>query len=579
MRRSHMLGRTERQSPADGEPAGHHLLVRGGYIGQLAAGLYSYLPLGQKVKARVEAILRAEMDAIDGQEFSAPVLQPADLWRETGRFDAIGPELVRFDDRAGRGMVLAMTHEEVVTDLLRRVVTSYRQTPLMVYQIQTKVRDEARARGGLMRAREFTMKDAYSAHASVSDLDAYYPRVYAAYERIFRRCGLDVVAVEADTGMMGGTATHEFMYLSSIGEDDLALCDTCDYKANVEAATFHKDAPAPETARPLVAVETPGAATIAALTAYLGVPASRTAKAAFFVEGDRLIFAVVRGDMEVAETKLARVVGASSLRPATADDLAGTGIVPGYASPIGIRGAVVVVDDLVASSPNLVAGANRHGVHLRDVNVPRDYTPDLVADIAAVFEGAACPRCGLSLRLARGVEVGHTFKLGTRYSAALGARFQHEDGSLRDIVMASYGIGVGRLIACIAEAYHDERGLLWPAVVAPFDVYLVGLDGVHDDVRVAADALYDDLRTAGVSVLYDDRDERAGVKFNDADLLGMPLRVTVSRCTVADDVVELKPRAGGETRRVPRAGAVDIIAAIVKEAIAAFAPAPRFVDR
>ncbi len=570
MRRSQSFGDTLRQAPADAEAAGHQLLIRGGYIQPLAAGIYSYLPLGQRVKRRVERILREEMDAVGGQEVSLPVVHPAELWQESGRWYSVGPELVRFKDRAGRDMVLAMTHEEAFTDLLRRNVKSYRQLPLMLYQIQTKIRDEPRPRGGLIRVREFTMKDAYSAHASAEDLDRYYPLVYDAYLRAFRRCGLDVIAVEADPGMMGGTTTHEYMYLTDIGEDTLALCAACGYAANREVADFRADAPAVEEPRPLEEVATPGTATIAALAGLLGVPASRTAKAAFFIadprdepsdrtgerEDGRLIFAVVRGDMEVNETKLARAVGASVLRPAHADELEGTGIVPGYASPIGVTGATVVVDDLVARSPNLVAGANRPGYHLLNTNVPRDYRPDIVTAVAAVYAGAPCPRCGAPLGLARGVEVGHTFKLGTTYSAALGARYLDAEGQLRDIVMASYGIGVGRLIACVAEACRDERGLMWPAAVAPYDVYLVGLDLTEDTVRAAADGLYTALQARGIDVLYDDRDERAGVKFNDADLLGMPVRVTVSRRTLREGSVEIKERAGVEPRQVPLADAL-----------------------
>jgi len=573
MRRSQLFAETLREAPAGSEVAGHQLLIRGGYIAPLAAGIYSYLPLGQRVKRRVEMILREEMDAAGGQEVSLPVVQPAELWQESGRWYDIGPELARFTDRAGRDTVLAMTHEEVVADLLRKNVASYRQLPVMLYQIQTKFRDEPRARGGLIRAREFTMKDAYSAHTSSEDLDRYYPRVYDAYLRIFRRCGLPVIVVEADPGMMGGSAAHEFMYLSEIGEDTLVLCDACGYAANRQVAAFRKDDPATEELLPAEEVATPGMATISALAALLGVPASRTAKAAFFMAGadgragerGRLIFAVVRGDMEVNETKLANAAGVLELRPARADELEGTGIVPGYASPIGVTGATVVVDDLVARSPNLVAGANRTGYHLLNTNVGRDYQPDIVTDIAAAYAGAACARCGAPLRQARGVEVGNTFKLGTKYSAALGACYLDAEGQRRDIVMASYGIGVGRLIACVAEACRDERGLIWPAAVAPFDVYLVGLDLGDEAVRAAAEGLYAALGARGIVALYDDRDERAGVKFNDADLLGIPLRVTVSRRTLRDAAVELKGRAESEARRIALAAATDEIARLSED--------------
>ena len=567
MRRSAFFCETLHQSPAEAEAPGHQLLLRGAFIQSLAAGLYSFLPLGQRVKAKIEAIMRDEMNAIDGQEIVMPVVHPAELWQETGRWYQIGAEMARFKDRGDRDMVLAMTHEEVFGDLLRKTVRSYRQLPIMLYQIQTKFRDEPRSRGGLIRTREFTMKDAYSCHASYEGLDLFYPRMVEAYLRVFRRCGVDVVVVESDVGMMGGTMAHEFMALTPVGEDQLVLCDACGYAANRQVATFRKDVPAPEEPAALREVETPGTQTIAALTRLLGITAARTAKAAFFMAegsgGSRLIFAVVRGDMEVNETKLTNAVAAVELRPANAEELVAAGIAAGYASPVGISGATVVVDDLVARSPNLVAGANRVGYHLLNTNVPRDYTPDIVTDIAAAFSGAPCPRCGTPVRLERGVEVGNTFKLGTHYSTALGATFQDESGQRQDIVMGSYGIGVSRLIGTIAETRRDERGLLWPPAIAPFGVYLVGLDLEREEVRAATEALYVALVGAGVEVLYDDRDERAGVKFNDADLLGMPLRITVSRRTLANGAMELKPR-GGDAHQAPLADAL----AAVQDALA-----------
>jgi len=361
MRRSAFFCQTLRESPADVESAGQRLLLRGGYVQPLAAGIYSFLPLGLRVKQRVEQILREEMDALGGQEVELPMVQPADLWRESGRLQQIGEELARFSDRAGREFVLAMTHEEAVTDLLRRQVRSYRQLPILLYQLQTKFRDEPRPRGGLLRTREFTMKDAYSCHATVDDMERFYSRMYQAYLNVFRRVGLDVVGVQAAAGIMGGSRTDEIAFLNPIGEDELALCDACGYAANAEVATFSAPSPAAEPALPLEEVATPDTRTITALTALLGIPASRTAKAAFFMAGDRLIFAVVRGDMDVNEGKLAVAVGASDLRSATAEELTTAGIVAGYASPIGVRGVTVVADDLVTRSPNLVAGANRPG--------------------------------------------------------------------------------------------------------------------------------------------------------------------------------------------------------------------------
>lgn len=564
MRRSAFFCQTLRESPADAELAGQRLLLRGGYVQPLAAGIYSFLPLGLRVKQKVEQILREEMEALGGQEVELPVVQPAELWRESGRWQLIGAELARWSDRAGRELVLAMTHEEAVADLLRRQVRSYRQLPVLLYQIQTKFRDEPRPRGGLLRTREFTMKDAYSCHATSEDLDQFYPRMYQAYLNAFRRVGLPVVGVQAGAGIMGGGTTHEIAFPSPIGEDDLALCDGCGYTANAEVAAFQKPAPPAETLLPHEEVATPETRTIAALTALLDLPAARTAKAAFFMAGERLVFAVVRGDMDVNVGKLAAAVQAAELRPANADELATAGIVAGYASPIGVTGVTVVVDDLVVRSPNLVAGANRPDYHLRNTNFPRDYAAEVVTDIAAVFAGAPCCRCGQPLRLERAVEVGHLFKLGTRYSKAFGATFLDEQGKTRDVVMASYGIGIGRLIACLAEAHHDDRGLTWPPAVAPFAAYLIGLDLDRPDVQHAAEALYQHLTAAGIAVLYDDRPDSAGVKFNDADLLGMPVRLTIGRRVLQRGAVELKLRVGGEGHDVALATAAAEVDAVLQ---------------
>jgi prolyl-tRNA synthetase len=557
MRRSQYFCSTLREDPSAGDVAGHLLLLRGSFIQPLAAGIYSFLPLGERVKRKVEVILREEMEAVGAQEVSLPVVHPADLWKESGRWDLIGPELARFRDRGDRDMVLAMTHEEIVADLVRKQVRSYRQLPAVLYQIQTKFRDEPRSRGGLIRAREFVMKDAYSCHVSFEDLDEFYPRMHQAYLNIFQRAGLDVISVEADVGMMGGTMAHEFMYLSEIGEDQLVLCDACGYAANRQVATFTKMAGEQDPIAELQEVATPSMTTIASLAQYLNVPESRTAKAAFFMADERLIFAVVRGDMEVSETKLANAVGALELRPATPGDLEETGIVPGYASPIGVNGAVVVVDDLVAELANLVAGANRRGYHLLNTNYARDYTADVVTDIAAAYPDAPCVRCGAALRLVRGVEVGNIFKLGTKYSDALGCTFLDESGRAQPVVMGSYGIGLGRLIGCVAQQGRDDRGLIWPISLAPFEVNLVGLDLDDEVVRTACDAFYANLLRRGVEVLYDDRSERAGVKFNDADLLGMPLRVTISRRTVAHGTAEIKPRSEAHSDQVALEEAVD----------------------
>lgn len=559
MQMTKLFSQTLREAPAEADAASHQLLARAGYIRQLGAGIFSYLPLARRSMTRIEAIMRQEMNAIGGQEITMPVVHPAEVWKETGRWSQIGAEMGRFKDKADHDMVLAMTHEEVVADLARKEIRSYRQLPQLVYHLQTKWRDDPRPRAGLIRVREFTMLDSYSLDATWAGLDAQYEAHYAAYHRIFARCGLPVVAVKSDTGMMGGQLAHEFMFLSPIGEDTLLLCDGCGYRANRQVARFQKR-PAPAEAPRLVeTVATPGITTIEALAAFLGVPASRTAKAVFMVAetaagaggpAEQFVFAVVRGDMEVNETKLANAVKARGLRPATVDEIRAIGAEPGYGSPLGVRGAQVIVDDAVPSSPNLAAGANRAGYHLLNVNYGRDYTAAQVCDIASAQAGDACPECGAPLRASRGVEVGNIFKLGTRYSEALGATFQDADGQFRPVIMGSYGIGVGRLLACIAEAHHDDRGLIWPAAVAPYAVYLAALRSADGAVERAAGEVYAQLQRAGVEVLYDDREERPGIKFNDADLIGLPVRLTVSERSLKDGGVELKRRDRPDKRLV-----------------------------
>jgi len=542
---------TLRDDPADAEMPSHRLLLRAGYVRQLGAGIYSLLPLGFRVSKRVEQVIREELNAIGGQEMEMPVVHPADLWRESGRYDAIGPEMARFKDRADRDMVLAMTHEEVVADLLRDIVRSYRQLPFIVYHFQTKWRDEPRSRGGLIRVREFVMKDSYSCDRDDAGLDTAYWAHHRAYTRIFERLGLDTVAVSSDVGMMGGSLAHEFMFLNPAGEDVLVLCESCGYAANRQVAPTIAPEPAAEELLLVEEVETPGATTIDSLAAFLGVPASRTAKAAFFVTGDgRFVAAIVRGDHDVNETKLVNAIKATGgLRPAQVDEIKARGMEAGYGSPIGARDTVVVVDTLAAASPNLVAGANRPGFHLRNVNVPRDYTPDVIGDLASVREGDSCPDCGKPVILRNGIEVGNIFKLGTKYTKALGAEYLGEDGERHPIVMGSYGIGLGRNVACIVEAHHDEKGIAWPAEVAPYRAHLVAIGG-NKDPRVVetAERLHEIAAAAGPDheILYDDRDESPGVKFTDAELLGMPWIITVSPRSLAAGGAEVTFRATGE---------------------------------
>ena len=561
MRMSKLFSQTLREAPNDAEVDSHRLLLRAGFIRQLASGIFSYLPLARRTIDKIERIIRQEMDAIGGQEMTMPVVHPADLWKETGRWYQVGTELGRFKDKNERDMVLAMTHEEVVGDLVRREVQSYRQLPQLIYQLQTKWRDDPRPRSGLIRVREFTMKDSYSLDADWEGLAAQYRSHYQAYFNIFNRCGLSAITVKSDSGMMGGKVAHEYMYLTPIGENTLVRCNRCGYAANLEVACFRKPVAKAEAPVPVEKIATPETKTIEDLAKLLGIAKSQTAKAVFLMarqedESEKLVMAIVRGDMEVNETKLGNAVKAKALRPAREEEIAPSGAVPGYASPIGVKGAMVVVDEAVATSPNLVAGANEEGYHLKNVNYGRDYKAEWLVDIAVAQEGDACPECGAALKASRGVEVGHIFQLGTRFSDALGCTFLDAEGKARSVIMGSYGIGVGRLLACIAEEHHDEQGLIWPISVAPFQVQLVSLAKAAGPGAEAADQLYAQLQEAGVEVLLDDRPENPGVKFNDADLLGMPLRLTLGERSLKKGVVELKIRGQQENSEVPVAAVV-----------------------
>jgi prolyl-tRNA synthetase len=517
---------------------------------------------------KIENILRDEMNAIGGQEITMPVVHPADIWKETNRWYEIGSEMGRFCDKNGRDMVLAMTHEEVIADLVRGEIQSYKQLPRLVYHLQTKWRDDPRPRAGLIRVREFTMKDSYSLDADWEGLDTQYEAHYQAYFDIFHRCGLPVLAVRSDVGMMGGKMAHEFMYLTPAGEDTILRCDECGYTANRQIAQFQKPAPAEEKPKPIEKVATPHMTTIEGLAEFLDIPESRTAKALFTVatvsEGqedvEKLVFAIVRGDMDVNETKLTNALKAKSLRPAMDEEIRAVGAIPGYASAVGIEDAIVVVDDLIPESPNLVAGANDEGYHLLNVNYGRDYQADIVTDIAVAEDGHACPDCGAAMQSSKGVEVGNIFKLGTRYSESMGCTFLDEHGQAQPVIMGSYGIGVGRLLACVAEEYHDEHGLIWPITVAPYQVYIVALRGGEE----TAERLYADLQSADVEVLCDDRDERAGVKFNDADLIGIPIRLTASKRSLEAGGIELKLRRSSERIVVSQSEAVSHITDTIK---------------
>jgi prolyl-tRNA synthetase len=600
MRMSKLFSHTLREAPAEAEVNSHQLLLRAGFIRQMASGIFSYLPLARRSLTKIENIMRQEMDAIGGQELTMPVVQPADLWKESGRWSQIDAEMGRFKDRASRDMALAMTHEEAVADLVRKEVRSYRQLPQLVYHIQTKWRDDPRPRAGLIRVREFTMKDSYSLDTDWEGLDTQYRAHYQAYFNIFHKCGLPVIAVKADVGMMGGQSAHEFMYLTPIGEDTLLICNACGYSANRQIATFKKPISLPEDLLPVEKVATPETKTIEDLAKFLDITEARTAKAVFIMATlkpgvsdsastsvapatvEQFVFAIVRGDMDVNETKLANILNARSLRPASEEEIRSIGAVPGYASPISIdpkaREAgkvIVVVDDAIPASHNLVAGANQEGYHLRNINYGRDYLADVVSDIAASQAGDACPQCGASLRAERGVEVGNIFKLGTWFSEALGCNFLDADGQTRPVIMGSYGIGSGRLLACIAEEHNDEFGLVWPVSVAPYQVHLISLGkkkatGIAEGPSVAelpekqdpteiAERLYEELQLIGLEVLFDDREESPGVKFNDADLIGLPIRLTVSERSLKSGGVEFKRRDLAEKSIVPYSETIDLV--------------------
>ncbi|HEY3231443.1 MAG TPA: proline--tRNA ligase [Roseiflexaceae bacterium] len=610
MRLSTLFGRTLREAPADAEHTAYQLALRAGLVRQVLAGSYALMPLGMRVARRIEAIMHEEMARIDGQELRTPVVQSAAVWEKSGRYAEYGPLILQIADRSERALIFAPTHEEAVAALAVREITSYRQMPALVYQIHTKYRDELRAKGGLMRMREFTMLDAYSLDADPAGLDHVYERIAEAFERIFARCGVRFLAVEASAGEMGGREPREYMALSPAGEDTLVLCAVCSYAANLEVAvsrhpsvdggrttndegaSYENDSlrPSSSVVGQIEEVATPECATIADLADFLGVPESATSKAVFFDTPERgLLFAVIRGDLDVNEAKLRAAAGVSELAPASAEQIAAAGAVAGYASPVGLAvesritqrvpdrepgnkeqrtenndatdngqrttdngqiGVFVVVDRSVVEAGPLVAGANRAGYHLRNVLYGRDWRASVVADIATARAGDPCAHCGAALAFERGIEIGHIFKIGTRFSEALGVSYLDQGGAARPVVMGSYGIGIERLLQVIIEQHHDEAGIIWPAEVAPADAHLIRL-GKGDAVRAAADALYAELQAAGVRTLYDDRDETAGVKFNDADLIGLPVRLLVGERGLAEGAVEVK-RRGGEATKVAR---------------------------
>ena len=554
MRVSQLFGKTLRDDPAEAEIASHRLMLRAGLIHQVVAGVYAYLPLAWRSLRKIEAIIRHEMDAEGAQELRMSALQPVELWEESGRLSDMQDVLLKVRDRRGRELVIAPTHEEEITSIVRSNVNSYRDLPQILYQIQTKFRDEERPRGGLLRVREFDMKDAYSFDSDETGLDLSYQAMVRAYNKIFAKCGLDFVKVEADSGAIGGKDSQEFMALTDVGEDTILMCEKeeCDYAANDEKAEFIKASHRDDSELSLEEIHTPGIKTIDALADFVGVPTSKTLKAVFYSADGEVIIAVVRGDLEVNEVKLKNALGVGELVIATPEQVEKAGLVAGSASPVGLSGITIVADESVGMGSNFVVGANKHDYHLLNVNFPRDFKADMKTDIALAREGDACIKCESPMVGRRGIEVGHVFKLGTKYAEALGALFPTEHGTQEPIIMGCYGIGVGRLLASSIEQNHDGDGIVFPASIAPYDVWITALSVDKQEVLDEAVALHDELQSKGLDVLLDDRDESAGVKFNDADLLGLPVRVVVSPRNIKEGVVEVKLRASGDAAKIAR---------------------------
>jgi prolyl-tRNA synthetase len=549
---------TTREVPNDAEVVSHQLMVRAGMIKKAAAGIYSYLPFGWRSLQKLMSIVRRELDAAGALEVQLPAVQPAELWQESGRWQAYGKELLRIKDRHERDFAFGPTHEEVMTDIVRRDLKSYRQLPVNLYQIQTKFRDEIRPRFGLMRGREFLMKDAYSFHTSAESLDVTYQAMHNAYCRIFESCQLDYTPVEADTGTIGGSASHEFMVVADTGESAVVRCPSCGYGANVEKAeTNLADEVSAIEPQPLREIATPGQKSVEDVTRFLGVAPRQLVKTLIYETEKGLVAALVRGDRAINETKLLNHLDVLHLELAGEENVrAATQAPVGFAGPVGLQGLRIVADETVRNLANFVCGANQEDAHYTGVNWGRDVEVPAFADLLLVTGGDPCPRCGTGLELFRGIEVGHIFKLGTKYSKALGCTFTDEDGADRPMIMGCYGLGIGRTVAAAIEQNHDQDGILWPLPLAPFEVLLASLNPDDSEVKKFAEQLYGQLLEKGVEVLYDDRDERPGVKFKDADLIGLPVRLVVGARSLAEGKVEVSLRRDREKHLVTVAEAV-----------------------
>lgn len=567
---SKLYSPTLREIPADAEIASHQYMLKAGMLRKNGSGLYSFLPLGRRVTLKVEQIVREEMDATGAQEIMMPIMQPAEIWHESGRWSAYGPEMFKLQDRHDNGYCLGPTHEELITTLLRNELRSYKQMPLILWQMQNKYRDEIRPRFGLMRSREFVMKDAYSFDVDEEGLHKTYQIMYDAYDRVFTRCGLNFKPVEADSGQIGGSHTHEFMALAAAGEAEVVSCSKCQYAADIEKAVPNTLDMAAEDAADVELIETPNCSTIEDLANFLQIPVEKTIKAVAFDVDGKTVLCMVRGDHEVNDVAVQNLVGGNTIEPATDEELKAHGLQPGYMSPMGAdtpdnETFYVIVDPTAMNVPNGVTGANKHGYHYKNVNPKRDFQNVTVATIRLMTKNDVCPHCGAPIDIVRGIEVGQVFELGTKYSEALNATFLDQNGKAKPYVMGCYGIGVTRTIAAAIEQFHDDKGIMWPVAIAPYEVVVVPVSSKDEEQLKIAEGLYTQLKGMGVDVLFDDRNERAGVKFNDADLIGYPVRITVGKKSAADQTVEIKVRRTGHEEVAAIADSAARVQAILNE--------------
>ena len=576
MRMSKQFGRTLREAPADAETISHQLLVRAGFIDQLSAGVYSYLPSGLKVKKNIESIVRKEMDTSNGIEVLLPTIQPSAIWETSERLFTMQDVLFKLEDKRGRTMVLGPTHEEVITTLFSKFANSYRDLPRILYQIQTKLRDETRPRGGLVRVREFTMKDAYSFDLDEKGLDVSYNSMVDAYHQIFNACEIPIVSVEADSGAIGGKGSQEFIFLTNSGEDTILICDQCDYAANQEKAEFIR--PKKTTSQPLdiEKIKTPETTTIDQLVNLLNIDKNDTAKAVLYMATPRTgdtsfpIFVVIRGDLEINEVKLMNLIDAREITPMSDEDLSRYNIVSGYASPIGITSEIRIIADIsITETSNLVSGANEVGYHLTNTNYSRDWVASAIADIAIADDGHRCAKCtghkAGNLKISRGIEMGHVFRLGKTYTSVFETTVLDQSGKQLTPIMGCYGIGIDRILSAAVEAHHDQDGIIWPKQLSPYNIHLTALNFEQDStVAEEATKFYEKIQDAGLTVLFDDRDENPGVKFKDADLIGIPIRITISSRNNAENVVELKLRNSETSEKINKENIIEVLQQLSK---------------